>query len=384
MKILHVITGLSDGGAEAVLHRLCTYDDVHRHAVVSLMDEGKYGPLLRAAGVDVYCLGMPRGGVTLRALLRLVMLLRQQRPQVVQTWMYHADLIGGLAARLAGIREVCWGIRHSNLVLGKSRRSTILVAKTCAWLSGVVPRTIVCCSHQAAEVHRALGYAGDKFRIIPNGYDLTRFAPDLSARLRLRMGWSSDSDVPVIGMVARFDPQKDHGNLIAALGRLSLNGQQFLCILAGYGVDAENAELCGRLEAAGVRDRVLLLGQQSDIPAIMSALDVHVLSSSSEAFPNVLAEAMACGIPCVTTDVGDASLIVGKTGWVVPPRDGQALAGALAVALGARLDPAAWEDRRQACQSHILEKFSIERMIEAYHAVWQEAAGQTGRLGQSI
>jgi glycosyltransferase involved in cell wall biosynthesis len=369
--VLHIITGLADGGAEAVLYRLCTHDTKNRHVVVSLMDAGKYGPLLQTAGVEVHCLHMPRGRVTAGGLWRLWRLLRTQRPSVVQTWMYHADLVGGVLARLAGVPALCWGIHNTSLEPGSSTRSTIWVARICAWLSRWLPRAIVSCSRESVRVHRALGYAARKFFVIPNGYDLTRFAPDAAARVRLRAEWGIEDETPLIGMVARFDPQKDHATLIDALARLAHAGSRFACVLVGTGVDPGNAALREAIAAAGLETSVRLVGRRDDVPAVMNALDVHVLSSRSEAFPNVLAEAMACGTPCVTTDVGDAALIVGDTGWVVPPRDPDALARALAEALAAKNDSAAWQARKCAARERVATHFDIERMVDSYRSVWQ-------------
>lgn len=375
MNILHIITGLADGGAEAVLYRLCTHDTQNRHVVVSLMDAGKYGPLLQTAGVEVHCLHMPRGRVTAGGLRRLWRLLRAQRPRVVQTWMYHADLVGGALARVAGVPALCWGIRNTSLEPGSSTRSTIWVARICAWLSRWLPRAIVSCSQEAVRVHRALGYAARKFVVIPNGYDLTRFAPDVAARRRLRAEWAVDGSMPLLGMVARFDPQKDHATLVDALARLVRAGSRFACVLAGTGVDAGNAALREAIAAAGLETSVRLVGRRDDVPAVMAALDVHVLSSSfGEAFPNVLAEAMACGTPCVTTAVGDAALIVGDTGWVVPPRDPDALADALQQAIEAMQDTPAWQARQARCRQRIAEHFAIEAMVQRYRQVWEDAS----------
>ena len=139
-NIVHIITGLSDGGAEAVLYRLCTNDSNAKHTVISLMGMGKYGSLLEQAGIEVYCLNMPAGRVTISGLRRLYSLLKQLKPDAVQTWMYHADLIGGVAARMAGIKNVYWNIRHTTLEKGKSKKSTIYIAKICAFLSRWVPK----------------------------------------------------------------------------------------------------------------------------------------------------------------------------------------------------------------------------------------------------
>lgn len=372
MRILHVITSLNDGGAEAVLFRLVTHDPRDDHHVVSLTGDGKYGPLLRERGIPVMALGMPRGRVTLRGLTRLWHAVRHCRPDVVQTWMYHADLLGGLAGWLAGV-PVVWGIRNTTLEPGRSARTTIWVARLCGRLSRRVPVRIVACAEAAVRVHTGIGYAAERMIVIPNGYDLSRFQPDSSARQRLRREWGVPDGVPVIGMVARFDPYKDHANLIRALARVLVHGLEFRVVLVGNGVAWENRELALPLTAAGLSGRALLMGPQTDVPAIMAAVDIHVLSSSAEAFPNVLAEAMACGTPCVTTDVGDAVQIVGDTGWGVPPRDADALAAALQTALTAWHDRGAWRTRQQRCRERIAQQFGLQRMIEQYQAVWGTA-----------
>lgn len=367
-SILHIITGLQDGGAEAVLYRISTYDAGSRHHVVSLMDEGKYGPLLAAKGVRVTCLNMPRGRVTAGGILRLARLIRRERPDVVQTWMYHGDLVGGIAARLAGHLNIIWGIRNTILAPGESTRGTILVARVCALVSRWVPRRIICCAEKAREVHVALGYDAGRMIVVPNGYDLSLFRPDARSGEAVRRELGLGPDAPVIGFVARFDPVKDHPTLLRALALLPA-GQRPVCLLVGSGMDEANTPVTGLIETLGLRDHVRLLGRRADIPAVMNALDAHVLSSSSEAFPNAVAEAMACGTPCIATDVGDAAAIVGDTGWLVPPRDPQALSGAMAAALAER-GTAAGRARGEAARNRMETNFTIDRMIERYHAVW--------------
>lgn len=371
MKVFHITTGLNDGGAEAVLYRLATKNEPTRHHVISLMDEGKYGPLLRKAGTKVTCLNMPRGRLTLGGLWHLWRLLRQERPKVVQTWMYHGDLVGGVIARLAGVERVCWGIHHTTLERGKSARSTIFVARLNARLSRWVPHAIVCCAEKTRVVHAELGYSADKMVVIPNGYDLQRFQPDADSRKRLRQEWRVSDDMCLLGLVGRFDPQKDHANLIAALAHLKQSSVEFRCVLVGTGLNESNITVVNWIAQHGLVNQVVLLGQRNDIPDVMNALDLHLLSSSAEAFPNVLAEAMACGTPCVTTDVGDAALIVGNTGWVVPPGSPEALAKAVQAACQERLiHPPDWSSRQNAARQRIVAHFSIKRMINGYKQVW--------------
>ena len=370
LRVVHVITGLNGGGAEAALFRLCTHDKMHRHHVVSLMDEGKYASALRDADVAVDCLGMAQGRVSFSGLVQLWRLVRRLRPDVIQTWMYHADLIGGVVARLAGVRTVIWGVRHSNLTPGTVKRSTIYVARICALLSHVVPTQIVSCSEQAVGVHAAMGYSKQRFVAIPNGYDLSQFRPDSAATRQLRASWGVPADLPLVGMVARFDPQKDHRNLLTALALLKREGEQFACVLVGTGMDDSNVDLSRMIDEFDLRSEVRLLGPRGDIPQVMNAIDLHVLSSLGEAFPNVLAEAMACGTPCVTTDVGDAASIVGETGWVVPPSKPQRLMIAVAEAVDELHSRRSWETRCSAARNRILERYDIEAMVKAYASLW--------------
>ena len=373
MYCLHIITGLYDGGAEAVLYRLCKHDQANDHHVVSLSGAGKYGPMLEALGVPATTLNMSPGRPSPLAFLRLVKLLRRERPDVVQTWMYHGDLFGGLAARTAGIRSVVWGIRHTTLEPGKSKKTTIWIAKLLAKLSWWLPAKVVVCAQNAMDVHAALGYDRSKMRFIPNGYDLTDFKPGLDPVGELRASLVSDESIPLIGMVGRFNPQKDHANLLDTLVILRDRGIAFRCVLVGTGLDSSNTEIVEWVAQRGLVDHVLLLGRRNDIPNIMSALDLHVLPSAfGEAFPNVVAEAMACGTPCVVTDVGDAVYIVGDTGWVVPPCDANALAETIAAAFDSMSDADKSSERSLLARCRIEEHFSIGRMVAAYSECWNE------------
>lgn len=377
LRVVHVITGLGQGGAESVLWRLATFPGQEvEHIVVSLTDDGIYGERLRAAGVTVHALGMPRGRITLGGFMALRRLIAGARPDAVQTWMYHADLIGGLAARLAGVRAVAWGIRNSGAHLERSSRSARMVLRACALLSGVLPGAIVCAAQDAAERHAAKGYRRDRMVVISNGYDLSRYAPDAAARARVRAQWGLDGDVPVIGCVARWDPLKDHANLLRAVAALVRDGRDagLRCVLVGRGMTIDNPELMALVDKLGLRERLVLAGPSDDVPAVMNGLDLHVLSSCAEGFPNVVAEAMACGVYCVVTDVGDAAYIVGDTGVVVPPEQPEALARGIETALR---DVASRGQGRagEAGRARVLANFDLARMVRDYIAVWRRLCG---------
>jgi glycosyltransferase involved in cell wall biosynthesis len=336
------------------------------------MDAGKYGPILTANGIRVTSLNMPRGSVTFYGLSRLWKTLREERPAIIQTWMYHADLVGGVVARFANL-PVLWNIRHTELDSQKSSKGTILVARFCAALSKVIPSKILCCADRALRIHGELGYDRKRMHVIPNGYDLSVFRPSLDARVAIRQELEIDLTVSVIGFVARYNPQKDHENLLQALFYLKQNHNCPICLLVGTGMDVENRVLSQRISELGLDQQVRLLGRRDDVYNIMNALDVHVMSSAfGEAFPNVIAEAMACGTPCVSTDVGDAAKIVGETGWVVPPRDPEQLANAIEAALGQLKSRSVWANRKKAAITRIGDNFTVEQMVNSYNTVWKQ------------
>lgn len=378
LNVVHVIGGLGQGGAEAVLLRLVAASNgACRHTVISLSDEGVYGAALRDAGAELITLGASRGAGMWRAFRQLRDHLRRLRPDAVQTWMYHGNIIGGLAARSVGLNNVAWGIRNAGVSLEKSSRLARITFRLGAWNAGWLPRVIVCCAQDARIRHEQVGYVGEKLLTIPNGYDLARFAPDAASRASLREQWQVPDDAWLFGCVARWDPLKDHANLLSAFAQLRREhpGADLRCVLVGRDMDAGNRELATLLQGLGLGSEVILAGPSQDIPAVMNALDTHVLSSLAEGFPNVVAEAMACGTPVVATDVGDAAEIVANAGWVVPPRNAAALAHGMVQAWQARGDGTGERGR-----ASVVARFGLERMAQRYISLW---SGLRDRLGMA-
>jgi glycosyltransferase involved in cell wall biosynthesis len=375
MRVCHVITGLDTGGAEVMLQKLvaATVRDGVVHNVVSLTSRGAIGASLDAAGVPVHALGMRRGVPDVRAIASLRRRLSRERPQVVQTWMYHANLVGGLAARLAGIRPVVWNIRASRLDPATEKRGTIWVARGSARAARLLCRRIVTNSEEALRVHERMGYPAALFVVIPNGFDLGVFRPDGAARASLRAELGLPPGAVLIGMVSRFHRGKDHGTFLAAAARLGARRPDVHFVLAGEGVSTDNDALLQHTRG-GLEGRVSLLGRRADTPRLFAALDISTLTSTYESFPNVVGEAMACAVPCVVTDVGDARAIVGDTGVVVPPREPEALVEAWCRLLD--LDAGSRRTLGARARERIAEHYSIASVAARYVRLYEDVAGE--------
>lgn len=336
--------------------------------VVSLLEPGAVAARIEDCGVTVRTLGMRRGLPTPAAILKLAKMIRAYRPHVVQTWMYHADLVGLAACMISGRPPLVWNIRCSDMDFSRYRATTRLTVRACAMLSGF-PAAVLTNSSRARDLHRSLGYHPEVFDVIPNGFDLARFRPDSDARAGMRAELGISEDVPVFGHVARFDPMKDHATLLAAMQEISRQKPEARFVLCGDGLEPGNSELVDMVARAGLADSVSLLGRRGDVHRVMAGFDVFCLSSAfGEGFPNVVGEAMACGVPCVVTDVGDCREIVGESGRVCNPRDARSLAlGALELLADVQADA---ESVRRQCRDIVLNHFSLEHVAEKYHSLY--------------
>jgi glycosyltransferase involved in cell wall biosynthesis len=369
ISITFIITDLRSGGAEMMLYRLLGGLDKQRFSSrVIALSGGPLGEKIEQLGIEVRCLGMKPGFPDPFALLRLKSWLGKQRPQLVQTWMYHADLMGGLAARFAGAGTLVWGIRNNTLDARLLKRSTRLTARACARLSAIVPDRIVVNSRSAMQVHTAFGYRDSKMELIPNGFDTQAFRPDKEARREVRQELGVKQNTPLIGFFARFDPMKDHPNFIQAAGLLHAAMPQVHFLLCGGGISIENRDFTGWIESTSAKENFHLLGERQDVPRLTAALDLATTASSSEAFPNVIGEAMACEVPCVVTDVGDSHILVGNTGKVVPPHNPGALASAWGDIL--QMPPERRRVMGATARRRIEEQYSLTTMVGRFEKLY--------------
>ncbi len=371
IKIVHLITGLNIGGAEMMLYKLVSgMDRKHfQNTVVSMTDSGTLGEKIKALGVPVHTLNMKRGVPNPLGFWRFFKLLLAERPQILQTWLYHADLLGSLAGWLARIPYIIWNVRASVFRREDHSKLFFLTLKLLAKLSKM-PKAVIVNSSAGRAAHEQLGYRPVRWEIIPNGFNIDIFHPSKDARLKLRHDLGLFEQTFLIGLVARFDPMKDHMNFLKAVNRICEIRTDVHFIMVGQGVTHDNFILMKQIAALGIDKYVHLLGERDDIPDITAALDTATVSSYSEGFPNVVGEAMSCGVPCVVTNVGDSAYIVGDTGIVVPPSNPEAMAEAWNGLLSMSKDE--YDLLSRAARERIASSFSIDTITKQYEGLYAD------------
>jgi glycosyltransferase involved in cell wall biosynthesis len=383
IRVAHVIPDLAVGGAETALVRLLEGMDRERFAalVVTLRDRGAPGVLAQRAelaGARVVSLGMRGRLPSPITVARLRSALRSFAPDVVQGWMYHGNLAAWLGGRLLPYRPVViWNIRQSLASLEHQRGLTRLVIRANALLSRQVA-LIVNNSEASARQHARSGFDAERVEVIPNGFNAERFRPSESSRAALRAELGVASEALLVGLIARLDPVKRHDLFLAAVAHAARRGLDVHVVLAGAGATAANPLLARLVSREGIGERTHLLGERHDVERLMPALDVLVSASGwAEGFPNVVGEAMSCGVPCLVTDTGDCAAIVGAGGVVVPPGDAGALSSALDALL--RLSRAERRTIGEGGRKRVVSEFALSRCVDRYSAIYEGVARSPSR-----
>ena len=327
---LHIITSLNIGGAESMLHRLIKFKPelIDSTIVVSLTDDGKIGLMLKDMGVTVISLEMHNWFSILSVIFKLKKIIQKEKPKIIHTWMYHANLLGGIAALMANNKNIIWSIRRSNLKYSESI-STFFVMKIGALLSNIIPRKIVSVAESGVKNHEKYGYKKNKMIVIPNGFDLIKLKRDLLQRKIIRRKLDIFDDQLIIGSVGRFHDSKDYESLVASAPAVIRKFKNIKYMLIGRDIDSKNFTLMNWIAKTGYSSHFLLLGEINDVAKYMSAMDIFCLSSITEGFPNVVGEAMSMALPCVVTDVGGIKKLVGDTAIIVEPSNKQMLSQGL-------------------------------------------------------
>ncbi len=367
VKVLHVITGLNVGGAETMLARLLEQTDGIPGAsaeVLSLLPPGPAADRIIPLGVPVHHLGMRAGRPSLTAAFKLAATVRRLRPDLIMGWMHHGQIAATLAALVTpGRPPVIWNVRHSLSGFVQEKPLTRLLLRLGALLSRT-PKAIIYNSRTAAAQYGALGFDGRRAVVIPNGFHVPAASAPAIGRAFIQQRLGIGIEPLLIAMVARDHPMKDVPNLVIAFSRLIAAGLDAHLLLVGQNMDrptAAVAALLARIPSA----RWTLAGHRSDVAGWLGGVDVLALPSAwGEGFPNIVGEAMAAGVACVATDVGDSGWLVAENGRVVPPADAEALADALLDLH--RLGPAGRRKLGMAARERIARDFALPDIARRY------------------
>ena len=358
LDVLFLIRSLHLGGAERQLTLLAMamHAAGHRVRVATFYDGGPFESDLHQAGVPVLNLHKSGRWDVLPFFWRLVRLLRQENPKIVHGYLPMSNVLLWLARYFAPACKLVWGVRVSDFDPGQYGWMGRLEGRLETWLARF-PDLIICNSWKGLSLVRQRGFPESRTACVPNGIDTERFRPDPSAGARMRAQWGIAAEGFVLGLVGRLDPVKNHPGFIAAAAHLAAEFADLHFVCVGPGPDAYRQRLQALSEAAGLSGRMTFPGGCRDMPAAYNALDVFVSASLSEGSPNVLGEAMACGVRAITTDVGDAAWLMADYGEVVPPGDEEALYLAM---------------RQAYLQRGLPARDPRERIIQVFDAIFLE------------
>lgn len=380
VRLLLITRSLNYGGSERQVVALAK-GLRKRGAFVTVATFYSGGPLRReieSAGVLVESLEKRARWDVLGFLGRLIRLVRRIQPTILHGYLPTSNILTVFIKPFCSSTKIVWGLRASNMELERYG----YVDQIQSWVERKLSHfadLIVVNSHAGFDFAARRGFPQDKMVVIPNGIDVDRFCPDTSARQRIRQAWGVADDQHLIGLVGRLDPMKGHDTFIKAAALLSRGRDNITYICVGDGPEAFKQKLVALSKEMGLDHRLIWVSASDDVGAIYNALDlVTSCSSYGEGFSNVIGEAMACGRPCVVTDVGDAKRIVGDTGYIVAPGNPAALASTWQEALDANDSEKA--RRSQMARKRVVEQFSLERLIEETSGVL-ETAVKTERKG---
>ena len=366
LLILHIITGLKVGGAENALHRLIVNSPKElKHEVLCLTKGGAMHEVFLDSNINVITLDFKKS--FFNSFFFLIRLIRVKSPDVVQTWLYHANLIGGIAAKIVGIKVVIWGLRGTAIPQSVFSIHSLII-KLGSFLSYIIPSSIVCNANTVSDFHVQKGYSKNKIAIINNGFNINKEI--LYKEELLNEIGSLDSNSLIIGTVGRYDKLKDYPNMINAFSIIMKEYPNVHLLMIGRGLDISNSELMSMLSSSLDISKVHLLGERSQISNYLNLMDIFCLSSRNEGFPNVVAEAMLMKVPCVATDAGDASSLISDIGILVPVEDH------IKLALGLKYMIEIGNKKREKIGElsylHIKSNFSIKKNISQFSKLYMK------------
>ena len=374
LRVCHVITSFSDhGGAERALYRLVTDLDKKDccSSIISLRTSERLGAKLNQMDIPVQALGMRKSWSSPAAIIKLRIAIQSFKPDLVQTWMYHANLLGGLITKsISRQLPVIWNLRLAKLCPQTHSLQTRLIGKAGAYLSSCVPKQIIVNSNRGYFEHSKIGYDVNRMKVIVNGFDTDKFSPNSMARSTIRKELGVSAPTLLVGRFGRYHPQKDYETFFKTAQLIKNEFPNIKYLLAGgYGITFENEELVSLVNKYQLCDDVILAGARDDMPSVYNACDLVVSSSAIEGFPNVIGESMASGVNCIVTDAGDSADIVGDPNSVVAVGDAMSLYSASARLL--RLSATERQLLGHNARERIINNYSLAAVTEKYLETWR-------------
>ncbi len=363
-KILHIINSIDLGGAENIFFNLMKASNKENLVIISLTSQGVYGKYLKKNGFKIFELNLKRNIFSLFGFIRLINLIIRYKPQIVHTWMYHSNLIGGLAAKFTGIRKIYWSIHHdyeySNLFI-------MIEMKILLFLSYFIPDKIIYCSKSSKANHDKNGYKKKDAIVIENGVSTNIFKPNNQLRKEIRNELKINSDCILLGNISRYHPIKDHDTLFKSLIKLKNYKVKFKCVLVGRGLSNKNIKLVKKISHYNLENEIILFGECLKVYNLINSFDLNILSSKSESFPLTLIEAMSCGIPCISTDVGESKKIIGNTGWIVKTENSEEIAKCIYKVYRKKT---LLKEKSKLARDRVLNLFTLEKMHKKYRSLY--------------
>ncbi len=374
-RVVFLIRSLGIGGAERQLIELASgmSEGPWRVKVLTFYGGGQLEPDLIARGVRYRPLAKKGRWDIARFWWRLLREVRSERPDVLHSYLGTENLFAASLRPFLPRMKVVWGLRSSGIDLNSYERATAVLGDLeCA--ASRLAHLIISNSQASVDDHARLGFPRERMKVVPNGIDAARFTPDAEARQEVRQEWGVEDSTPLVGLVGRLDPKKDHPTFLRAAARVATERPDVRFVCVGPGPDGYRRELLALCTSIGLGERVIWAGPRLDMPRVYTAFDLLVSSSAwGEGFPNVVAEAMASGVPCVVAGSGDSAMVVGDTGWLCRPQDVEDLARAIRVALDSGPE---LRDRGASARQRIVDEFSPARLVERTTALLDTLVGR--------
>ena len=379
MKIIHIINSLKKGGAEGNLFRLCEfqkkkYKNKIDITIITLIDNGFYKSDLKKMGIRVFSLKInlkKKFFDFISKIIELRKFIKKKNPNIIQSWMYHSNFITLFIPKFF-YNKLFWNIRHSELNFKISKKITILISIICGLFSRVVPKSIIYCSKKSIDFHENQHfYSKYKTSLIYNGYSDKIFYPSKQLRLKFRKKHKINKSDIICGYAGRYAKQKNIPNLLIAFSKIIKNYNNVYLYMAGKDINSQNKELTSYSNNLKIEKKVFFLNDQKSLLEFYNGIDLLILTSHSESFPNVIAESMLCSTPVLSSDAGCSKIIINKYGFILGKNDHQSIFKNLnKIIIFFMNNKSKWRFLKKKSRLQIKKNFSIPSMANLYLKKW--------------